>query len=510
MTEGIFLGNIGAILPLEGIFMRAVTVVFCFFLGLGSALAGNAKVKYPFYKGVDCAIGGGHTTGWEDLGYHDEYCAHLVCEEAGICAPHGGAFVYDLPPLDYRGVRIVANTPGGSTALLRSDGGGISWGDREGFLEERSDIRHQLASGVLDIHASQKGFVVLKKGGSLLTWVFASNSIIPHGMDNITGDLASGVEQIFSGPGGFAALTKNDSVVAWRGDGSGGQGQKIALMKAGEVRSIVINEGAWAALRKDGSVVAWGEKDYGGVPGPVRYKLQNIERLYATRSAFAALKKDGSVLTWGNFSQGGDTRLIAHLLVDVVEIVSSNEAFAALGKNGSVITWGEGGKMFPIHSNVKKLVASRGGAFAALKLDDSVVTWGVDVYGGDMSSVEPGLEEGVANIFANYSGFAALKKDGSVISRGVYTDTDETFDRMAPYLIPRSEADPKRITTIASSPYSNAFFAIRRDGTFVSWGRGSYPYHTVFYDILDDPIWSKVYPDLEYVHYFSVPPKKRY
>jgi len=56
-------------------------------------------------------------------------------------------------------------------------------------------------------------------------------------------------------------------------------------------------------------------------------------------------------------------------------------------------------------------------AFAALKRDGSVVTWGGS-WGGNSSSVASQLSSGVAQIFSNHTSFAALKKDGSVVTWG--------------------------------------------------------------------------------------------
>jgi hypothetical protein len=57
-------------------------------------------------------------------------------------------------------------------------------------------------------------------------------------------------------------------------------------------------------------------------------------------------------------------------------------------------------------------------AFAALKKDGSVVTWGHPNEGGDSSQVADVLSSGVTKIFSNPGAFAALKKDGSVITWG--------------------------------------------------------------------------------------------
>ena len=491
--------------------MAYVVAFSLIFIGIIAFNTDDAEQRYPLYQGVDCSLDGRYIKNRGALDYYEKYCAHIVCEKPNLCEPYEGAYVYELPTLDYRGAKIVANHPGGSIALLRNNGGAITWGDIEGSLENRKDIRHQLKSDVREIHASKQGFAVLKKDGTLITWVRDAihyDHTIVDGTNEITSDLAFGVDRLFSGRAGFAAVTKNNSVVTWRGDGSSDQGQKISYLNGNEVQDIVTNEAAWAALKKDGSVITWGTQEYGGMSESVQKYLSNVVCIYTTGYAFAALREDGTVVTWGDPFRGGYPGSVSPLLVNIVDIVSTQEAFAALREDGTVITWGEGGK-FSFQYNVKKIVASRGGAFAALKWDNSVITWGVDIYGADVGSLVYELGWGVVDIYANYSGFAVLKNDGSVLSWGQYLSTDKTLERMTPYLIAREEASPKRIMTIVSSPFADSFFAIRRDGSFISWGRRAYPYHAVFYNTLDDPIMSKIYPDLEYAHYFDVLPKKR-
>ena len=63
-------------------------------------------------------------------------------------------------------------------------------------------------------------------------------------------------------------------------------------------------------------------------------------------------------------------------------------------------------------------ICSNDGAFVALKHDGSVVSWGHARDGGDSSSVQAELQQGVDTIFSNNSAFAALKHDGSVVTWG--------------------------------------------------------------------------------------------
>ena len=60
-------------------------------------------------------------------------------------------------------------------------------------------------------------------------------------------------------------------------------------------------------------------------------------------------------------------------------------------------------------------------AFAALKDDGSVVTWGSSEQGGDSSGMTDRLSSGVDTIFSAASVFAALKEDGSVVTWGTHS-----------------------------------------------------------------------------------------
>ncbi|SGZ16046.1 Putative uncharacterized protein, partial [Moritella viscosa] len=63
------------------------------------------------------------------------------------------------------------------------------------------------------------------------------------------------------------------------------------------------------------------------------------------------------------------------------------------------------------------IIYSTSSAFAALKKDGSVVTWGNDDLGGDSSAVAGELTD-VSVIYSTDAAFAALKKDGSVVTWG--------------------------------------------------------------------------------------------
>ena len=100
------------------------------------------------------------------------------------------------------------------------------------------------------------------------------------------------------------------------------------------------------------------------------------------------------------------------------------------------------------------------GAFAALKRDGSVITWGEAYSGGDRSAVASQLTNGVARIFSSSNAFAALKHDGSVVSWGFPTyggDSGAVASQLA-----------SSVVQIASN--FTAFAALKSDGSVVPWG----------------------------------------
>ena len=551
-------------------------IVLFLFLVAGSSVANGDE--YPKYMGVDCSPGGYGQYGLTGIPEVDQYCTHIVCEEPGYCVPYHYP-VYDIPALDYRGVRIVSD--GTSGLLLRADGGAISWGDHSGQLENRIDIRNQLKTGVQDVYSSENAFAVVKSDGSLITWGQGEE----YGdvdstflISNIATELASGIDRIFSHQAGFVALTKDGSVVSW-GDGSDAkkkrsQGYKVPGLQASEVMDVRMTIGgekntisgtergarAFAVLKKDGSVITWGDENSGGKIGasglknvvkisatksafaalrdngsvavwgnpyqggsPLildpynpavkpqtvqRHLRGGVKEIYANDTAFAAIKNDGTVVTWGTSFQGGDSSSVSSLLVNVVEVIPSYNGFTALTGDDTTVSWGEWLEPpydpAPIHSDVKKVLGNRVGAYAALKNDGSVVSWGNWVDSFDASLVQ----SDVVDIYADYDSFAAIKEDGSVVSWGDRYNENGIYERLSDngHFSAKGKTDPKRITAIISNSNSSGFFAIKNDGSFISWGFTAYLDHT--YSDMDDPLWSNIFPN-HYAWYFNLEPMKR-
>jgi hypothetical protein len=128
----------------------------------------------------------------------------------------------------------------------------------------------------------------------------------------------------------------------------------------------------------------------------------------------------------------------------------------AAGQNtvatGAVISTGNGSQ-FPNYT-----------AFAALKNDGSVVTWGGASTGGDSSSVAASLSSGVTAVYSNGDCFAALKSNGSVVTWG------------SPFYGGNSSSVAgglsSGVTAVSSNRY--AFAAVKIDGSVVTWGSASF------------------------------------
>ena len=336
-------------------------------------------------------------------------------------------------------------------AALRKDGSVVTWGSRiDGGDSSAVASKINGTNDVVQIYSTINAFAALCKDGSVVTWggrLSSDSSAVAKQLDGTIDvvqiySTGSSLEGGGSESGAFAALRKDGSVVTWGVSNYGGDSSAIAskIYGTNDVVQLCSNDLAFAALRKDGSVVTWGITDRGGDSSAVAAQLNGtnaVVQIFSTQSAFAALRKDGSVVTWGSSDNGGDSSAVAAQLNgtnDVVQIYSTGTAFAALRKDGSVVTWGEiyhlgypdygyGSDSSAVASQLNGLIDivqiySTGTAFAALRKDGSVVTWGAN--GGDSSAVAAQLDGtiDVVQIYSTGKSFAALRKDGSVVTWG--------------------------------------------------------------------------------------------
>ncbi len=385
-------------------------------------------------------------------------------------------------------------------AALREDGTLVSWGHNRTETNGDLSFRIDPLKNVESVTAHRYSFSASKKDGSAVVW----------GQMNLT--FPKGIKKVAENEHALAILKKDGSVETgspvyryqgvdyYLGKEQGGsqftrsfKDHLQVVSMASKLRSGVtdiatnsnVNGGAFLALKSDGTVVAWGNKNFGGniLPMPTAYlgtsASSRASKIYGGRYGFAVLRADKSVVHWGvtgdyfEFTSGlvpasknvasvfphgiaflgvttgkGAFPFSVHsnrysapaldisavetsLQSAVTKVTASKFAFALLKSDGSVVAWGntnKGGSLEMVHhsqgrvdvsaqlaSGVKDIVANEH-AFAALKKDGSVVTWGGNWGGGDSRPVASDLASGVIQIVASEDSFSALKDDGTVVT----------------------------------------------------------------------------------------------
>ena len=223
----------------------------------------------------------------------------------------------------------------------------------------------------------------------------------------------------------------------------------LSMLACGEVGNVDSDENELEALSKGNGVID----------------------IVVSNYDLAALMSDGTVMSWGD-EFGGPA---PDGLTEIAKVFANQYSFAALKKDGSVVTWGypkTGGDghlwasrsneiqlkdVTPELKNVKDIVPSQEG-FAALKKDGSVVTWGSAQY-LDSAPLKNQLTN-VKEIVGGAYGFAALKEDKTVVAWG-NGDNNYAFDRVKNQL----RSVKKVYRTIL------AFGALKEDGSFITWGK---------------------------------------
>ncbi|MDD5754430.1 MAG: hypothetical protein PHN45_06725, partial [Methylococcales bacterium] len=195
---------------------------------------------------------------------------------------------------------------------------------------------------------------------------------------------------------------------------------------------------------------------------------------------FAAIKSDGSVVAWG---QNATVPSSLDGTVDATQIYSNNSNFVALRTDGALIPLGnqsiDAATLKKLDGTVDvKTVASTNGAFAALLADGSVVTFGTKEYGGDSKlyvnnggtkSVAKDLDGtiDVIKLYSNGGAFFAIRADGSLVTWGnglSGTDTSAVAKQL----------DGTIDVTQIYSNENGASAALRADGSVVTWGSSSW------------------------------------
>ena len=367
-------------------------------------------------------------------------------------------------------------------AALNSNGGVTAWGDSS-FGGNSSSVGSSLLSGVVTICCTEYAFAALKSNGSVVSWGTdgGGSSITPATGSILATSLSTGVVALYATGYAFSALKTGGSVVSWGLSSRGGSQtspSNVTANLASGVIKIFSNSSAFVALKSNGSVVVWGDSEWGGDITSVASLLDSgVVVVYPNSGAFAALKTDGSVVTWGKPSYGGDSSSVSsQLLSDVVSVYGTQQAFAALKRNGSVVAWGaasyggspasavSGGNTSSVTASLTSgvvMIYSNWYAFAALKRNGSVITWGGN--GGKQStSAASALESGVVAIYSNSYNFAALKINGSVVTWDSTTGNG--------YYGGDSSSVSSQLTNIvAVYQSSGSFAALTNAGKVITW-----------------------------------------
>lgn len=163
------------------------------------------------------------------------------------------------------------------------------------------------------------------------------------------------------------------------------------------VKEIISNDRGgevFAALKTDGNAVIWGNERMGADTNlNGTDKLSNVRSIHISSSAVAAIKQDNSVEVWGQSTHGGDASLVQDKLKNITNIYSNAYSMVALNSEGGKDREYGGDTTTnnqKVLSNITNIVSTtfNYGAFAALTKEGEVITWGKSDAGGDSEAVK--------------------------------------------------------------------------------------------------------------------------
>ncbi|HDO1318513.1 hypothetical protein [Aeromonas veronii] len=367
------------------------------------------------------------------------------------------------------------------------------------YLQNKNGLKTELSDTVfqksfpITHRQTPSGDALLMSDGKILSWnpptELASNEIREKLPPE---NLANSRNFIFleSNKGAFIAIDNDKKITTWGNRKQGGDAPEFILSK--KLNRVVTSDYAFSALSEDGKVYLWGYLDGFNVEQEVPIEGR-VTALHGLSNGFIALTDDGNAHGFGvdiplSSQAVGSIRKVVSpkvsngstkpaygmallnntghvymwgsyanklpILDDVVDIIANNKAYAALRKNGDVIVWGDatnGGEFkYSLHKreyvngrftrntswmeveppkNVMKVVASNG-AFAALQKDGKVVTWGDGFSGGNIYSIksDKNIQNKVmSDIHANEAGFIGIDTNGDVTPWGYWWITDDNL-----------------------------------------------------------------------------------
>ena len=364
------------------------------------------------------------------------------------------------------GILSYINTDGGVTSNARLLDDSSGWRETLGYNSssgEFIDNSDSLREGVTKIFTLDYAFAALKLDGSVVLWTYRPNStgnrdlnFNPNSLKGkkIQDDVVDVIKGNFNGTPyiRFYALKSNGTVV------TGSDYNRQTLRVADEYNGLLHNYEDSFLKRGPLSLVDDAVKII-----PDYYNGGLINGHYYNEYPPIVIREGGILQTMG---------ARYHLPPGNYHDVAINDwGFTAINNDGDVYAW-ERGRVEPVladigtvpanivssqYSNIRKVSVSKS-AFAGLTKSGSVITWGSNSHGGDSTSVNHQLNEGVVDIVASADSFAAIKKDGSVVTwGGGSSDTSQVASSLVDGVI-----------SISSN--SNAFAALKSDGSVVAWG----------------------------------------
>lgn len=306
------------------------------------------------------------------------------------------------------------------------------------------------------------------------------------------------------------------------------------------IAQIAGGKGFTVVLKKDGTVWTWGDNLRGKLGGGLENRklpsqvngLSNVTSIAAGEFHTLALKKDGTVWSWGqnSFGELGDgstvdrnTPVQVSDFTDVIAISAGNYNSVALKKDGTVWTWGDNtygqlgdasfdGALKPVQvkGNMGSIKVIASGAYHTLAIDEEGIVWawgdnyyGELGYGYDQNKLNtPIMVTGnswhIVQIAGGYNFSMALKDDGTVLTWGLMTPSQDTIyntginntnEQEYPALIPGFE----KVTKIAAG--NSYAMALTTDGNVRTWGSnksGQLGIGTAY----DGKTWDQTYPQI--------------
>jgi len=306
-------------------------------------------------------------------------------------------------------------------------------------------VREIVSTRMYSPRCSQTVHAVLTVGGGL--WLYEDNAQNHLSCGDQRRALLrsaehGGVEELVYNNGAVAARMRSGAIVAWGNACSGGDSSLIeeAVRRGGGARRLVASAYAFGVLTRSGDAILWGDVESVNnitqrpTEGERIVVCSNVTQLVANSFAFAALavrRGRSRVCVWGKETHGrdfGDNK--QHLLAGVQSLYAIRDGgFIALKTDNTAVTWGRlacgGGQVIP---DVRMLCCKDDG-FVAVQRKGRVV-FGGQVHG--ISNLEgkrdgvwhiyEALEDptrgGIRQIVSTRRKFAALMKDGSVITWG--------------------------------------------------------------------------------------------